>query len=172
MESPTRAAQARAGCNQGPESFLLDQPAHRNDARRFGADRGRLKPAQVEPVVNAMHFSRHGREALADVIGGEVAFRDDGHRAFQKHGQTNFEIARGENIVRVRGQAVIDPEKLADPIRSPCGHSREVGMHAIDSLLPQARPDKGGLRQPQEIRLPSPFLNRVARGRRQFSAPR
>src|SRR5205085_4534391 len=72
--------------------------------------------------------------------------------------QSDFELPRGENVVRVCGKTESDRKKLVYPESSARSHAGEMGVHTIDPHLLQAQTNIDRLVKPKEIGAAIPFI--------------
>src|SRR5258708_25624323 len=98
------------------------------------------------------------RELVAQKARGVIRFRDDRARCIDKFIQSDFELPRRENVVRVRGKTESDRKKLVYPENSTRSHAGEMSVHMIDPHLPQAQTNVDRLVKPKEIGAAIPFI--------------
>src|SRR4029077_21082251 len=79
------------------------------------------------------------RESLAQEARCIIRFGYDHARSIHKFIQSDFELPRGEDVVRVRGKTESDRKKLVDPESSARSHAGEMSVHVIDPHCPQAQ---------------------------------
>ena len=85
------------------------------------------------------------RESLAQKARGIVRFGDDCARGIDKFIQSDFELPRRENVVRVRGKTESDRKKFVDPESGARSHAGEMSVHMIDPHFSQAQSNVDGL---------------------------
>src|SRR5258708_19262663 len=98
------------------------------------------------------------RESVAQKPRGVIRLGDDRARCIDKFIQSDFELPRRENVVRVRGKTESDRKKLVYPESSARSHAGEMSMHMIDPHLPQAQTNVDRLVKPKEISTAIPFI--------------
>src|SRR6266540_5022531 len=148
----------RANTNQIAESFFWNQTADCNDQRRSRRKIGSTKFREVESVVNAMDAISPMRESFAQKACGEIRFGDDCARFIHNFIQSDFELPRRENVVRVRGKTESDRKKLVDPKSSARSHAGEMRVDVIDPHCPQEQTNVDRLVEPKEIGAATPFI--------------
>src|SRR5438094_10258647 len=98
------------------------------------------------------------RESVAQKARGVIRFGDDYARSIDEFIQSDFELPRRENVVRVGGKTESDRKKLVYPKSSARSHAGEMSVHMIDSHLPQAQTNVDRLVEPKEIGAAIPFI--------------
>ena len=127
--------------------YLNPVPIHEIEERWIsGFDRPRLH------AISAI------TELLAQKTRGIIRFGDDYARSIHKFIQSDFELPRGENVVRVRGKTESDRKKLVYPKSSARSHAREMSVHVVNLHLLQAQTNVDRLVKPKEIGAASPFI--------------
>ena len=91
------------------------------------------------------------RESLAQKARGVIRFGDDCARCIHKFIQSDFELPRRENVVRVRGKTESDRKKLVYPKSSARSHAGEMRVNMIDPHFLQAQTNVDRLIEPKEI---------------------
>jgi hypothetical protein len=105
-----------------------------------------------------MHAISEMRKSLAQKSRGIICFRDDCTRCVAKFIQSDFELPRRKNVVRVGGKTERDGKKLVDPKSGARSHAGEMRVHMIYPHLPQAPSNMDRLVKPKEIGAASPFI--------------
>src|SRR4029077_11187902 len=98
------------------------------------------------------------RELVAQKARGVIRFGYDHARSIHKFIQSDFELPRSENVVRVRGKTESDRKKLVYPKSSACSHSGEMSVHMIYLHCPQAQTNVDRLVKPKEIGAATTFI--------------
>ena len=98
------------------------------------------------------------RESLAQEARSVIRFGYDHARFIHKFIQSDFELPRRENVVRVRGKTEIDRKKLVYPKSSSRSHTGEMSVQMIDPHCLQAQTNVYRLVEPKEIGAASPFI--------------
>ena len=98
------------------------------------------------------------RESLTQKARGVIRFGDDCTRCIDKFIQSDLELPRRENVVRVRGKTESDRKKSVYPESSARSHAGEMSVHMIDPHLPQAQSNIDRLVKPKEIGAAAPFI--------------
>src|ERR1044071_5460683 len=98
------------------------------------------------------------RELLAQKARSVIRFGDDYARLIHKLIQSDFELPRRKNVIRVRGKTESDRKKFVYPESRTRSHSGEMSVHMIDPhcLQPQTNVDR--LVKPKEIGSASPLI--------------
>ncbi len=126
------------------------------------------KAFQLHAVIDSVNFAGTFREAFPQLPRGKVAHGDDRARCGKDARQANDKVSRRENVVRVRCQAKLDPEKLVQPKRGARGHAGKVRMDPREARALHSQAHVRRLVKAEEIRLPAPALQRLPDGARQL----
>src|SRR5215211_3743070 len=110
------------------------------------------------------------RELSRESLDREIAHRHDRFRRGENFLRAYGEIPGCEDVVGMRSQAKVDPEKAIDPVGGSGGESGEMGMDAGDSFLAQAQPDVRCLVEAKKVGLPAPVSQRTDCCRRKCSS--
>src|SRR5207247_5905426 len=105
----------------------------------------------IESVVNAVDAISAMRESVAQKARGVIRFGYDRTRCINKFVQSDFELPRRENVVRVRGKTESDRKKLVYPESSARSHAGEMGVNMIDPNLLQAQTNVDRMVKTKEI---------------------
>src|SRR5262245_50811374 len=97
------------------ESLFRNQATNCQDQCRGQRKIGTLKFPKIQPVINTVDAISAMRESLTQKAQGVIRFSDDRARCINKFIQSDFELSRRKNIVRVRGETETDGKKLVNP---------------------------------------------------------
>src|SRR5436309_16087530 len=140
------------------ESFFWDQTADCDNQRRNRRKIGAPKFGEIESVVNAVDAISAMREWLAQKARGVIRFGNDCACCIDKFIQSDFELPRSENVVRMRGKTETDWKKFPDPESGARSHTSEMSVHSVDPRFPQAKSNVNGLVEAKEIGAAPPFI--------------
>ena len=113
---------------------------------------------EIEAVVNAVDAISAMQESLAQKTRSVIRFGNDCARCIDEFIQSDFELPRRENVVRVRGKTESDREKFVDPESSARSHAGEMSVHMIDPHCLQAQANVNRLVKPKKIGTAAPFI--------------
>ena len=97
-------------------------------------------------------------EPLAQKARSVIRFGYDRARFVDKFIQSDFELPRGKNVVRVRGKTKSDRKKSVYPKSSARSHASEMSVHMINPYCPQAKTNVDRLVKPKEIGASPPVI--------------
>src|SRR3984893_13881553 len=142
------------------ESLLVDQTADRDDSWGCGRKIRAPEFSEIQSVVKAKHPVRPIWKTPSQKLCRIIGFGNDQAGGIYKFIEADLEVSWRENVVRVRGKAEANANKLVDPKSGPCGEAGNARVDMLDPAFSQPDSHINGLVETKKSGPSPPFIER------------